>query len=133
MITEEALVKNKGLVTNYINAVGQKQYEELFKILDENFEFDGAINLHGAEGFIQMLKDHEKNPKTNIILRNDIKAIFIDGNESYVIYDIITNSKVGAVSCMEKIKIEKEKILSTDLKFDKFNMKRLRDEVTKTK
>jgi hypothetical protein len=131
MLNEEILSKNKTLVSDYIIAVGQKQYEKLSEILHENFEFDGAIDLHTSKEFIKMLKDHENNEKTNIVLRNDIKAIFVDGNESYVIYDIVTNSKVGTVSCIEQLKVENDKIISTNLKFDRYNMRRLRDEVAK--
>jgi hypothetical protein len=131
MITEIVLNKNKALVSDYIIAVGQKHYQKLLKILHEDFEFEGTISLHTSNDFIKMLKDHTDNERTNIVLRNDIKAIFVDGNESYVIYDIVTDSKVGAVPCLEWIKIENEKILSTHLRFDSYTMRKLRDEVTK--
>lgn len=131
MNTKEMLDKNKSLVKEYITAVGEKKYNILLEILDPAFKFNSVIKIDNANDYIKMLREHENNELTNIVIRNEIKAVFVDGNEAYVIYDIITNRKVGAVSCIEQINIKDEKILSTTYRFDSYNMKELRKEITK--
>jgi copper chaperone CopZ len=129
---KEAQVKNKALVSDYITAVGQKDYEQLLKFLHSDFTFDGGITVHSAQDFIDMLKEHSAANDV-VVLKNDIQALFVDGNEACVIYEMVTNKPVEPVSVVEWITIEEEKILSTQLKFDRLSMRQLMDEVRKEK
>jgi len=67
------------------------------------------------------------------VLKNDIKGLFVDGNESCVIYEMVTNKPVQPVSLVEWINIEEGKILSAKLKFDRLGMRQLMDEARKEK
>ena len=132
MDAKEIREKNKALVSDYITAVGQKDYEQLLKCLHSDFAFDGGITVHSAHDFIEMLKEHSAASDV-VVLKNDIKGLFVDGNESCVIYEMVTNKPVEPVSLVEWINIEEGKILSAKLKFDRLGMRQLMDEARKEK
>ena len=115
----------KKLVSDYITAVGQKQYDKLLKLLHSNFAFNGAMTLHSANDYINMLKEHAASSATNIVLENDIKAIFADVDEAWVIYDIVTVGNISNIPCLEQIKVNEGKIESAHLRFNKNSMKQV--------
>jgi hypothetical protein len=51
-----------------------------------------------------------------------IKAIFVDGKHACVIYDIVTKDNLPNIPCVEWIKINNNKVASTELKFNKNSM-----------
>lgn len=124
--------KNKSLVTNYITAVAQKDYELIRKCVKNDFKFYGMINYQSADQFIQMLQEHAANPATDIVVKNDIKALFANDNEVYVIYDLLTKNNMS-VPCMESIKISDGKITSTEIKIDMHRMHQLIQSLRKEK
>jgi len=128
----EAREKKKMLVSDYITAVSQKDYNQLLKYLHVDFTFDGGITVNSANDYIEMLKEHSTYSDV-IVLKSDIKAIFVDGNEACVIYEMVTNKPVEPVSLVEWITIEEEKISSARLKFDRLGMRQLMNEVRKGK
>lgn len=132
MSAKETREKNKVLVSDYINALGQKDYEQLLKYLRSDFAFDGGIRVHSAHDFIDMLKEHSAASDV-VVLENDIKALFVDGNEACVIYEMVTNKPVEPISLVEWITIEEGKISSTKLKFDRYGMRQLMEEARKEK
>lgn len=132
-LQENTLIEqNKLLATNYITAVAAKDYEQIRKCVKNDFKFYGMINYQSADQFIQMLKEHAANPATDIVLKNDIKAIFANDNEVYVIYDLLTKNNM-CVPCMESIKISDSKIASTEIKIDMHRMQQLIQSLRKEK
>ena len=125
----EMLEQNRTLIHNYITAVGQKDYKTLEKCLHSDFEFKGLVTYHTSNEFIRMLKEHADSPATNIILRNDIKGVFVDEGDACVIYDLITDKKVNAIPCAEWIKIGDGKIQSSIIKLEQYSMRRLMGEL----
>lgn len=125
--------KNKKLVTDYITAVGKMDYKALGLCLHPQFEFNGAIHLHGADGYINMIREHVESGVSSFLSKNEITAIFMDAGEAYVIYDAVTNTTVERVPFFEKISLKDDKILSTEVKFDTDLMKQLTQEVHKLK
>lgn len=124
---------NKKLVTDYITAVGKMDYKALNFCLHPHFEFNGLIHLHGADAYINMIREHVESGVSNFLLKNEIKAIFMDAGEAYVIYDAVTSTTVKRVPFFEKISLKDERILSTEVKFDTDLMKQLTQEVHKLK
>jgi SnoaL-like protein len=105
------------LVTAYITAVGEHRLEDLPAMLDPDAEFTfGDTTLHGAEafagGFTRLLP---------IILRNEIRKIFVEGDEACVIYDFVTDTPAGAVLSVEYIKVRNGRILSSLLVFERLH------------
>ena len=72
-----------------------------------------------------MLKEHAASSATNIVLENDIKAIFADVDEAWVIYDIVTVGNISNIPCLEQIKVNEGKIESAHLRFNKNSMKQV--------
>ena len=126
------LEQNKLLATNYITAVAAKDYTAITNSVAEDFKFYGMINYNNASEFIKMLKEHAANPATDIVLKNDIKAIFVNSNEAYVIYDLVTRNN-HSVPCIEYLKIGNGRISSTELKIQQYSMQQLIQSLKKEK
>ena len=52
-----------------------------------------VVTYHTSDEFIRMLKEHADSPATNIVLRNEIKAVFVDEGDACVIYDLRVSLK----------------------------------------
>lgn len=132
-LVDKVSEKNKELVSRYITAVGQLDYEQLHEYLDPDFEYKGAVSFQSAHDYIEMVKDHADSSIADILLKYEIKAIFADKNECFVIYDSVTKFPGRTVPFVEWIKIKNDKIVSTDVRFNDHRMKKLMNEVNKTK
>jgi len=107
---------NRALVSGYITAVGQKQFNRLSEYLADDLEFSGPkSSLHSGPQYIKVLEK-----LGTILLHNDIKRIFVEGNEACVIYDFVTDTEVGIVPSVEWLKISQGKISSIHLIFDRY-------------
>jgi hypothetical protein len=105
------------LVTAYITAVGENRLEALPVVLDPDAVFVvGDTTLRGADAFIGGFRR-----LTPIILRNEIRKLFVDGDEACVIYDFVTDTPAGAVPSVEYIKLKGGRILSSLLVFERLH------------
>ncbi len=105
------------LVTSYIRAVGENRLEALPAMLDPDAVFMvGDTTLRGAEAFIGGFRR-----LTPIILRNDIRKLFVDGDEACVIYDFVTDTPAGAVVSVEYLKVRNGRIASSLLVFERLH------------
>ena len=103
----------KALAVHYIQSVGQKKLDTLASLLHPELDFSGnAAASHGADAFVAAIK--RLSP---IIVRNDIKRVFVDGNEVGIFYDFVTT--VCPVPSAEWLVIEDGKIKSIFLLFDR--------------
>jgi hypothetical protein len=105
------------LVTSYIQAVGGHRLETLAPMLDDDCEFIfGDTTLRGREAFVggfeQLLP---------ILLRNDIRKIFVDGDEAVAVYDFVTDTAAGAIVSVEHIKVKNNRIASSLLVFERLH------------
>ncbi|GET23936.1 heavy-metal-associated domain-containing protein [Prolixibacter sp. NT017] len=112
------------LVIDYVTAIGQFDDEKLRSCLHPNFEFDGGMKTNSASDFINMLAEHASSGHAGI-LKNEIRAIFLDGDEACVIYDMHTNKSVPPVTFMEQLVFENKKLKSTKMKFERPKMEKL--------
>ncbi len=127
METIEVKQNSKVLVSDYINAVGQKQFDLLYGLLSDDVEFTGPFRrLKGVNEYVAVIKG-----LGTILLRNDIKRVFVDGNEACVIYDFVTDTEVGVVPTVEWLTLEHEKISSIRLIFDRYRWNEVKDEMVK--
>ena len=105
------------MVTEYIQAVGEHRLEDLPPMLDPDVEFIvGDTTLHGTAAFVGAFQR-----LTPIILRNEIRRVFVDGDEAIVIYDFVTDTPVGAVVSVEHIKFKSGRIASVLLVFERLH------------
>jgi SnoaL-like domain len=115
------------LVTSYIQAVGNHRLEALPPMLDRDVEFIvGDTTLRGPEAFIGGFE--RLSP---IILRNDIRKVFVDGDEAVVVYDFVTDTPAGAVISVEHIKVRSGRIASVLLVFERLHWPEVQEELAK--
>jgi hypothetical protein len=113
------------LVTSYVKAVGERRLEALPAMLDPDAEFIvGDTTLRGAEAFVGAFER-----LVPIIERNDIRKVFVDGDEACVIYDFVTNTRVGPVLSVEHIKVRNGRIASALLVFERLHWSEVMGEV----
>jgi len=105
------------LVTSYIKAVGDHRLDVLPAMLEPDAEFVvGDTTLRGVDAFVGAFAR-----LTPIILRNDIRKVFVDGDEAIVIYDFVTDTPAGAVVSVEHIKFKNGRIASVLLVFERLH------------
>jgi hypothetical protein len=82
----------KALALAYLDAVAKQQYDKVEALLVPNLHFKGpAMTRTSAQEFVGALKR-----LAAIHLRNDIKRVFVDGDDVCVIYDFVTDTTAGA-------------------------------------
>jgi hypothetical protein len=53
------------------------------------------------------------------LLRNEIRNLFVDGSTTRVVYDFVTDTVAGAVTCVEVLTIQDGEIRTIELVFDR--------------
>ena len=105
------------LLTSYIQAVGERRLEALPPLLDPDAEFAlGDNTFRGRDAFVGAFRR-----LLPIIDRNDIRHLFVDGDEACVVYNFVTNTPVGAVLSVEYIKLRNGRIASSTLVFERLH------------
>jgi hypothetical protein len=105
------------LVTSYINAVGEHRLDALPAMLEPDVEFTlGDNTVRGVEAFVAGFQR-----LMPIIVRNDIRKVFVDGEEACVIYDFVTDTPAGAVLSVEHVKFRHGRLASTLLVFERLH------------
>lgn len=98
----------------YLEAAGRKDFASFSNLLAPNVTFKGpSAALSGAA---EVVATFER--LTPILLRNELRKAFVDGNEVCLIYDFVTDTSVGPVPTMEWLKIHDGKIESVSLLTD---------------
>lgn len=112
LTAREITEKNKALAMDYITAAGRKQFERVRRFLHDELTFKAPMQtlFQTADDYLVTLKDHEGS-----LLRNDIKAVFADLDEVCIVYDAVTNTELGAVPCVQWIKVREDRIASIRL------------------
>ncbi len=105
----------KTLTLEYLNAVGQHQYRKVEALLAPDLQFRGpSRTLGSAAEFAAALRRLGA-----IHVRNDVKRVFVDGDEVCVIYDFVTDTPAGALPTIEWLRFEGDRIRSIDLYYDR--------------
>jgi hypothetical protein len=99
----------------YVEAVGHKELGKLEALLAPDVEFTGpAMRLSSAAEVLTALRRIGA-----ILVRNEIRRVFADGNEACVIYDFVTDTAIGTVPTVEWLRIEGGRIRSMKLYYDR--------------
>lgn len=107
----------RDLVTAYIEAVGRRDLGALPAMLEPDATFIlGDNTLRGRDAFVGAFKR-----LLPIIERNDIRHVFVDGDEACVVYDFVTNTKVGPVLSVEHVKLRNGRIAQSTLVFERLH------------
>jgi SnoaL-like domain len=65
-----------------------------------------------------------------IHVRNDVKHVFVDGDDVCVIYDFVTDTKAGALPMIEWLHFENARIRSIELYYDRLPWQTVTDAIT---
>ena len=99
---------------SYLEAMGQKDFDAFGALLAPDVVFRGpATTLEGARDVLAAYRR-----LSAMLLRNEPKKVFVDGDEACVIYDFVTDTTVGAVPTVEWLKLENGKVRSIFLLTD---------------
>jgi hypothetical protein len=98
----------KTIATLYLDAMSRRDFRSFERMLSQDVLFTGpAGTLTGAQPVAGAYKR-----LSSVLVRNDLKRLFMDGNEACVIYDFVTDTPAGAVATVEWLKIGQGKIHS---------------------
>jgi hypothetical protein len=105
----------KTIAVSYVEAAGTKDLERISELLANDLTFVGPTSTYRtAAEVVAALRR-----LTAIHVRNDIKRVFVDGDEACVIYDFVTDTAIGAVPTVEWLRIEGGRIRSIHLFYDR--------------
>jgi len=105
----------KTLALEYLNAVGTHQVRKLEALLAPDLQFRGpSRTLTSAGELVGALKQ-----LAAVHVRNDVKRVFVDGDEVCIIYDFVTDTPAGALPTIEWLRFDGDRIRSIDLYYDR--------------
>lgn len=98
----------------YVEAVGEKRFDRVAALLHPDVDFTGpdGKTMHGAEPYVAVLER-----LAPILARNEVRKVFVDGDEACVLYDFVTDTPVGAVPSTEWLRVEGGRVRSIRLVF----------------
>jgi ketosteroid isomerase-like protein len=115
----------KNLALEYLNAVGRQQYDRIEALLAPDLQFRGPSMTRTSAGeFVAALKRLGA-----IHVRNDVKRVFVDGDEVCVIYDFVTDTPAGSLPTIEWLRFDGERIQSIDLYYDRLPWQQVMAEI----
>jgi hypothetical protein len=103
-------------ITRYIDLVGAHKLAPLEDLFADNLvaKTSGAT-FSKAEWIVALRR------LLPVVVRNDIRHVFVDGDDACVIYDFVTDTEAGAVPCVEWITVTGDQISAVELIFEKAN------------
>ena|SRR5450631_241243 len=115
------------LVRKYLGTISEKNFACLRDMLADDVTFAGpAIEIEGAQAYVDAVRR-----LAPVLVRNEIRRIFVDGAEACAIYDFVTDTAAGAVRSVEWIKFDGSKIRSAELVFDQQMWAAVREELAR--
>ncbi|HYN31943.1 MAG TPA: nuclear transport factor 2 family protein [Ilumatobacteraceae bacterium] len=106
---------NHDLVSDYITAVSEGDFERLAELVHPDASFGGTVaaEAEGAEAFVQGFRNLRP-----ITVRCDVRKVIVEGSHASVLYDFVTDTNAGSVLCAEFLTIEDDLIRSSTLLLD---------------
>jgi ketosteroid isomerase-like protein len=115
----------KALALDYLDAVGRKELGRLDAVLAPDLEFRGpSMTRRTARDFVAALERLGA-----IHVRNDVRRVFVDGDDVCVIYDFVTDTPAGALPTIEWLHFRDGRIGAIDLYYDRVPWKTVMDEI----
>lgn len=103
------------LAREYLHAVGRKDLDRVAALLHPEVDFTlGSRSTHTRDEFVAALRR-----LAPILVRNDIRRVFADGNQVCAVYDFVTDTPAGPVLSVELLEVEGGAIRSSLLLFEK--------------
>lgn len=112
--SSESEASTESVARNYIDAVGAGNLEVLETLFDDRMlaVFAGA-RLDKGEWTAALRR------LLPILVRNDIREVFVAGQRACVVYDFVTDTPAGAVVCVELVTVSDDRITEVELILDR--------------
>ncbi|HMH58140.1 MAG TPA: nuclear transport factor 2 family protein [Galbitalea sp.] len=105
------------VITRYIDLVGAHDLAPLQDLFD-----DDLVATTGGRTFDKNEWIAALDRLLPVLVRNDIRRVFVDAGAACVIYDFVTDTEAGAVPCVEWITVnEAGRMTAVELIFEKAN------------
>ena len=105
----------KTVALGYLEAVAKQQYDKVAGFLAPDLRFRGPATTYTSAGdFVGALKR-----LAAIHVRNDVRRVFVDGDEVCLIYDFVTDTEAGALPAVEWLRFDGGRISAIDLYYDR--------------
>ncbi|HEV7183960.1 MAG TPA: nuclear transport factor 2 family protein [Leifsonia sp.] len=98
----------------YIEAVSDHDLTPLETILDDGLVATLSGDRFGKREWIDALER-----LLPVLIRNDIREVFVSGQRASVVYDFVTDTPAGAVICVELVTVRNGRITEIELVFDR--------------
>jgi ketosteroid isomerase-like protein len=115
----------KALALEYLDAVGKKELDRLDSLLAPDLAFRGpSMTRSTARDFVGALARLGA-----IHVRNDVRRVFVDGDDVCVIYDFVTDTPAGTLPMIEWLHFRDGRIGAIDLYYDRVPWKTAQEEI----
>jgi ketosteroid isomerase-like protein len=115
----------KIVASRYLEAMSRRDFDEFERWLSPDVVFTGpGATLTGAR---EVTSAYQR--LSSALIRNELRRLFVDGNEACIIYDFVTDTAAGAVPTVEWLKIDRGKIRSIWLVTDHVRWPRALEEI----
>lgn len=115
----------KALALSYLDAVGKKELDRLDDLLAPDLAFRGpSMTRSTARDFVGALARLGA-----IHVRNDVRRVFVDGDDVCVIYDFVTDTPAAALPMVEWLHFHEGRIRAIDLYYDRVPWKTVMEEM----
>jgi hypothetical protein len=110
----ETITDTKALAVRYIEACGSHDYATVSTLLAGDVKFTGpAMQSTGSQAYMQALQR-----MAPIWERSDVREAFNTSEKVCVVYDFVTNTPAGTLTCVEVLTFRGAKIAGIELFFD---------------
>lgn len=98
----------------YIEAVGARDLAPLETLFDEQLVATLSGDAFGKREWIEAIRR-----LLPVLVRNDIREIFVAGQRACIVYDFVTDTPAGAVVCVELVTVKDGRITEVELVLDR--------------
>ena len=103
-----------GVARAYIEAVGSHDLVTVDGLLASSLEARVGAGTSDKPQWMSALER-----LLPVLVRNDIRDIYENGDHACVVYDFVTDTPAGAVVCVENVHVADGRITDIELVFDK--------------
>jgi ketosteroid isomerase-like protein len=104
------------VITRYLELVGAHDLAPLEDLFADDLVATTSGASFGKAEWIAALRR-----LLPVLVRNDIRHVFVDGDDACAVYDFVTDTEAGAVPCVEWITVTGDRISRVELIFEKAN------------
>lgn len=105
----------RALVDAYAKAVSDGDFDRLAELVHADASFRGTVlaEAEGVDAFVQGFRNLRP-----VTIRTDVRSVVVEDERAALMYDLVTDTRVGSVLCSEFLTIDDGRVRSSTLVFD---------------